>query len=226
MPDSPSPNTLTLTAEDGHAFAAYSAEPKTSEPVGADNATAPGLVVIQEIFGVNPHIRAVCDGFAGKGFRVVAPALFDRVQRGIELEYGEKGFKVGVGLRQLIPLDYSMMDLAACVEHLGPAVAVIGYCWGGTLAWVAAQRLDIRASVGYYGGGITGHLDADLYCPVMLHFGGEDAAITPGNILTILKAYPQAKIHSYPGAGHGFNREPDADYTGLALERTLDFLGK
>ena len=72
MPDSPSPNTLTLTAEDGHAFAAYSAEPKTSEPVGADNATAPGLVVIQEIFGVNPHIRAVCDGFAGKGFRVVA----------------------------------------------------------------------------------------------------------------------------------------------------------
>ena len=176
MPDSPSPNTLTLTAEDGHAFAAYSAEPKTSEPVGADNATAPGLVVIQEIFGVNPHIRAVCDGFAGKGFRVVAPALFDRVQRGIELEYGEKGFKVGAGLRQLIPLDYSMMDLAACVEHLGPAVAVIGYCWGGTLAWVAAQRLDIRASVGYYGGGITGHLDADLYCPVMLHFGGEDTA--------------------------------------------------
>ena len=141
--------------------------------------------------GVNPHIRAVCDGFAGKGFRVVAPALFDRVQRGIELEYGEKGFKVGVGLRQLIPLDYSMMDLAACVEHLGPAVAVIGYCWGGTLAWVAAQRLDIRASVGYYGGGITGHLDADLYCPVMLHFGGEDTAITPGDILTILKAYPQ-----------------------------------
>ena len=226
MPDSPSPNTLTLTAEDGHVFAAYSAEPKTSEPVGADNATAPGLVVIQEIFGVNPHIRAVCDGFAGKGFRVVAPALFDRVQPGTELEYGEKGFKVGVGLRQLIPLDYSMMDLAACVEHLGPAVAVIGYCWGGTLAWVAAQRLDIRASVGYYGGGITGHLDADLYCPVMLHFGGEDTAITPGNILTILKAYPQAKIHSYPGAGHGFNREPDADYTGLALERTLDFLGK
>ena len=175
---------------------------------------------------MNPHIRAVCDGFAAKGFRVVAPALFDRVQPGTELEYGEKGFKVGVGLRQLIPLDYSMMDLAACVEHLGPAVAVIGYCWGGTLAWVAAQRLDIRASVGYYGGGITGHLDADLYCPVMLHFGGEDAAITPGDILTILKAYPQAKIHSYPGAGHGFNREPDADYTGLALERTLDFLGK
>ena len=166
--------------------------PLQREPVGADNATAPGLVVIQEIFGVNPHIRAVCDGFAGKGFRVVAPALFDRVQRGIELEYGEKGFKVGVGLRQLIPLDYSMMDLAACVEHLGPAVAVIGYCWGGTLAWVAAQRLDIRASVGYYGGGITGHLDADLYCPVMLHFGGEDTAITPGDILTILKAYPQA----------------------------------
>ena len=218
MPDAPSPNTLTLTAEDGHAFAAYSA--------GSNDASAPGLVVIQEIFGVNPHIRAVCDGFAAKGFRVVAPALFDRVQPGTELEYGEKGFKVGVGLRQLIPIEYSMMDIAACALHLGPAVAVVGYCWGGTLAWVAAQRLDIRAAVGYYGGGITGHLDADLDCPAMLHFGGDDTAITPGDILTIQKAYPQAKIHSYAGAGHGFNREPDAEYTALALERTLDFLGK
>ena len=218
MPDAPSPNTLTLTAEDGHAFAAYSA--------GSNDASAPGLVVIQEIFGVNPHIRAVCDGFAAKGFRVVAPALFDRVQPGTELEYGEKGFKVGVGLRQLIPIEYSMMDIAACALHLGPAVAVVGYCWGGTLAWVAAQRLDIRAAVGYYGGGITGHLDADLDCPAMLHFGGDDTAITPGDILTIQKAYPQAKIHSYAGAGHGFDREPDAEYTALALERTLDFLGK
>ena len=218
MPDAPSPNTLTLTAEDGHAFAAYSA--------GSNDVSAPGLVVIQEIFGVNPHIRAVCDGFAAKGFRVVAPALFDRVQPGTELEYGEKGFKVGVGLRQLIPIEYSMMDIAACALHLGPAVAVVGYCWGGTLAWVAAQRLDIRAAVGYYGGGITGHLDADLDCPAMLHFGGDDTAITPGDILTIQKAYPQAKIHSYAGAGHGFNREPDAEYTALALERTLDFLGK
>ena len=218
MPDAPSPNTLTLTAEDGHAFAAYSA--------GSNDVSAPGLVVIQETFGVNPHIRAVCDGFAAKGFRVVAPALFDRVQPGTELEYGEKGFKVGVGLRQLIPIEYSMMDIAACALHLGPAVAVVGYCWGGTLAWVAAQRLDIRAAVGYYGGGITGHLDADLDCPAMLHFGGDDTAITPGDILTIQKAYPQAKIHSYAGAGHGFNREPDAEYTALALERTLDFLGK
>ena len=218
MLDAPSPNTLTLTAEDGHAFAAYSA--------GSNDVSAPGLVVIQETFGVNPHIRAVCDGFAAKGFRVVAPALFDRVQPGTELEYGEKGFKVGVGLRQLIPIEYSMMDIAACALHLGPAVAVVGYCWGGTLAWVAAQRLDIRAAVGYYGGGITGHLDADLDCPAMLHFGGDDTAITPGDILTIQKAYPQAKIHSYAGAGHGFNREPDAEYTALALERTLDFLGK
>ncbi len=218
MPDAPSPNTLTLTAEDGHAFAAYSA--------GSNDVSAPGLVVIQETFGVNPHIRAVCDGFAAKGFRVVAPALFDRVQPGTELEYGEKGFKVGVGLRQLIPIEYSMMDIAACALHLGPAVAVVGYCWGGTLAWIAAQRLDIRAAVGYYGGGITGHLDADLDCPAMLHFGGDDTAITPGDILTIQKAYPQAKIHSYAGAGHGFNREPDAEYTALALERTLDFLGK
>ncbi len=218
MPDAPSPNTLTLTAEDGHAFAAYSA--------GSNDVSAPGLVVIQETFGVNPHIRAVCDGFAAKGFRVVAPALFDRVQPGTELEYGEKGFKVGVGLRQLIPIEYSMMDIAACALHLGPAVAVVGYCWGGTLAWVGAQRLDIRAAVGYYGGGITSHLDADLDCPAMLHFGGDDTAITPGDILTIQKAYPQAKIHSYAGAGHGFNREPDAEYTALALERTLDFLGK
>ena len=119
MPDSPSPNTLTLTAEDGHAFAAYSAEPKTSEPVGADNATAPGLVVIQEIFGVNPHIRAVCDGFAGKGFRVVAPTLFDRVQRGIELEYGEKGFKVGVGLPSAAANHHAALanwSLTACCQ--------------------------------------------------------------------------------------------------------------
>jgi len=215
-------DTLTLTAQDGHAFAAHVA--------GPDDPAAPGPVVIQEIFGVNSHIRTVCDGFASQGFRVVAPALFDRVQRGIELEYGEKGFKVGVGLRKLIPPAYSMMDVGACVEHLrsngsaGANVSVVGYCWGGTLAWVAAQQLDVEAAVSYYGGGITDHLDGDLYCPVMLHFGADDAAITPIDILTILKAYPQAKIHSYPGAGHGFNREPQAEYTALALERTLEFL--
>ena len=216
-------DTATLTTQDGHAFAAYVA--------GLDDSSAPGLVVMQEVFGVNPHIRAVCDGFAAQGFRVVAPALFDRVQRGIELEYGEKGFKVGVGLRKLIPSEYSMMDVAACVEHLrssggstGANISVVGYCWGGTLAWVAAQQLDVAAAVSYYGGHITDHLDSDLHCPVMLHFGAEDAAITPVDILTILKAYPQAKIYSYPGAGHGFNREADAEYTALALERPLEFL--
>ncbi|MBT4711315.1 MAG: dienelactone hydrolase family protein [Alphaproteobacteria bacterium] len=222
----------TLKAEDGHEFAIYSAEPRTKSAAGEE--TAPGLIVIQEIFGVNPHIRSVCDGFAGQGYRVVAPALFDRVQRGIELEYGEKGFKVGVGLRKLIPENYSMMDVAACLEHLrgdglgagsgGGNVAVVGYCWGGTLAWVAAQQLDVQAAVGYYGGGIAQHLDGDLYCPVMLHFGGEDRSITPGDILAIQQAYPQAKIHSYPGAGHGFNREAQAEHTTLALDRTLEFL--
>ena len=213
---------LTLAAEDAHAFSAYSA--------GPGDPSAPGLVVIQEIFGVNPHIRAVCDGFAAAGYRVVAPALFDRVERGMELEYGQDGFKVGLGLRKLIPEKYSLMDLAGCVEHLrggsspDPKVAVVGYCWGGTLAWLAAQKLDVAAVVGYYGGGIVKHLEGDLYSPVMLHFGEDDTSITPGDILRIMAAYPQADLHLYRGAGHGFNREAQTGHTKLALARTLKFL--
>ncbi len=228
-----------LAAQDGHEFSVYSAGPETG----------PGLVVIQEIFGITPHIRDVCDGFADQGYRVVAPALFDRVQRRMELEYGAKGFQVGVGLRKLIPIEYSMMDIAACIDHLrlaegeqedgetrkfggaeneqpAPAkVGCVGYCWGGTLAWVAAQRFDLDAAVGYYGGSIAGHLLGDLYCPVLLHFGEDDKSISAEDVGNIRTAYPQAEIHTYAGAGHGFNRDPDAAHTKLALERTLIFLG-
>ena len=266
-----------LTAQDGHEFSVYSAEPSTdisaspgpfanlAEPrtentrLGAIPAgIASGLVVIQEIFGVNPHIRAVCDGFAAQGYRVVAPALFDRVQRGMELEYGAKGFEVGAGLRKLIPIEYSMMDINACIDHLrgapgedlapakrkfggaeneqkfggaenensAPAkVGCVGYCWGGTLAWVAAQRFDLDAAVGYYGGSIAGHLLGDLYCPVLLHFGEDDKSISAEDVGNIRTAYPGAEIHTYAGAGHGYNRDPDAAHTKLALERTLIFLG-
>ena len=212
-----------LTAKDGHEFSIYEA--------GPEGATS-GLVVLQEIFGVNPHIRGVCDGFADAGYRVVAPALFDRIHRGMELEYGEEGFKVGDGLRQLIPLEYTLMDIAACVDHLapegpvgGPAVGVIGYCWGGTLAWVSAQRFDIAAAVGYYGGGITDQLDGDLYCPVLLHFGEEDGGIPATDVAAIRAAHASVEVHTYAGAGHGFNRDAEAAHTKLALTLTLGFLG-
>ncbi len=211
----------TLTAADGHRFSAYQA--------GLDDAPR-ALVVVQEIFGVNHHIRAVADGFADAGFKVIAPAIFDRAETGVELAYDEAGMQRGIGLMQRIPPEQTMADLLASAEALGhQKVGIIGYCWGGSLAWSAATTTTrFAAAVGWYGGNIAQTATATPNCPVQLHFGAEDDHIPASDIEKIRAAHPQMEIFVYEGAGHGFGCNERGSYnataTATAQERTLRFL--
>lgn len=217
--------TITLTAGDGHRFAAYEAVPAGS-PRG-------GLVVVQEIFGVNAHIRDVADGYAADGYRVLAPAIFDRAERGVDLGYDKENAAAGIALRQKISLDAMLADIAACVAALQPAgkVGIVGYCLGGSLAWLAAARLSgLAVAVGYYGGMVAKHLDDVPKCPVMLHFGEQDGGIPMSDVAAIRAAVDPniVQAFTYAGAGHAFNRAGNhahhAPSAALARERTLAFL--
>ncbi|MBB2156234.1 dienelactone hydrolase family protein [Gluconacetobacter diazotrophicus] len=212
-----------LTASDGHTLSAYLAGP-------ADASRA--LVVVQEIFGVNTHIRAVCDGFAADGYRVIAPALFDRAERDVELAYDSDGVQTGLRLRAAIAPEETLLDLTAAARALGPArIGIIGYCWGGTLAWLAACRTDLfAAAVGWYGAGIAAQKDLTPHCPVELHFGETDGSIPMSDIAAIRAAHPEVTIFTYPDAGHGFGcSERDsfnAQAASLARTRSLAFFEK
>lgn len=211
----------TLMARDGHEFNAW-----LTAPTGA----ARGAVVIaQEIFGVNHHIRGIADGFAAAGYVTIAPCLYDRVRRGIELGYSEKEVQEGRGYRLQIPAEKTLLDLGASinvVKHAG-RVAVVGYCWGGTLAYLAACELPISCAVSYYGGQIKDHLAKSPRRPVLYHFGEQDPYIPASDIEKIRAADPTGEFHLYP-ADHGFNCEErgsyDAASAALALERTFAFL--
>ena len=212
----------TLQAADGHRLAAYRAVP-AGKPRGA-------LVVVQEIFGVNSHIRAVADGYAADGWLAIAPAMFDRVERGIELGYTPADIERGRELKGGCSNDHALLDIAAAVDSVRAAgkVAVIGYCWGGTLAWLAACRQPgLSAAVSYYGGGIGELIDLTPRCPVLAHFGERDASIPLTVPEALRKAHPEVEIHIYP-AGHGFNCDQrgsfDAPSAKLARERSLAFL--
>ncbi|MFT7648393.1 MAG: carboxymethylenebutenolidase, partial [Candidatus Poriferisodalaceae bacterium] len=159
-----------LTTSDGHTFDSYEVHP--------DSATA-SVVIIQEIFGVNPHIRSVVDRYAEAGYRAIAPALFDRVESGVELDYDADGMAKGRGIVGDMSLETTMLDVAAAVDHVsgtGP-VAVVGFCYGGSIAWLASSKLPIAAAVGYYGGMVNQFKDRTPKVPVMLHFGALDEMI-------------------------------------------------
>ena len=214
--------TIELTAADGHHLAAYRADP--SGPAKG------GIVVIQEIFGVNPHIRAVADGYAAQGYAAIAPALFDRAQRGVELGYDEASIAEARALRGKITEEQMLADTQAAINALAGAGkrAVIGYCLGGTIAFLSATRLSgLACTVGYYGGGIAAKAAEKAKVPVMLHFGEQDHSIAMADVEKIRKAHPEFKVFVYP-AGHGFNCDHRAAYHSesakLALERTLGFL--
>lgn len=214
-----------VSAEDGHSLAAYRAEP--------DGSAKAGLVVVQEIFGVNSHIRSVADSYAAEGFTVLAPAMFDRVEPGIELGYTPEDIEQGREVRAKINHDDAVMDVAACVNALrgeGLKVAVVGYCWGGSLAWNAATRMDgVSVAVGYYGGMIPDMVDEQPKAPVLLHFGETDASIPMEGVEKVIAAHPDVPVHVYP-AGHGFNCDArgsfDAESAALARERTLAFFAE
>lgn len=213
--------TITLTAEDGHTLSAYRAEP-AREPRG-------GIVVCQEIFGVNEHIRGVVDRFAEEGYSVIAPALFDRIQPAVELGYDEADVAAGRALKEKAGLDAALMDIKAAVAQLPGGVAVVGYCWGGTLAWLAAARLPgIACAACYYGGGIHEFREEHPRCPVMMHFGEEDAAIPMEHVEDIQEVQFESPIFTYPKAGHGFNCEMRGSYhpesAATAYQRTIGLI--
>ncbi|MGH7277279.1 MAG: dienelactone hydrolase family protein, partial [Candidatus Rokuibacteriota bacterium] len=213
---------LTLTADDGQRVSAYRAMP-AGTPRG-------GLVVVQEIFGVNSHIRNVCDGFATDGYVALAPALFDRVEPGYETGYAPADIERGRAVRAKLSIDNVLKDVRAALRELatsGARVGVVGYCFGGTVAWLAATRLDgVAAAVGYYGGGIADAAHEKPRCPVMLHFGETDASIPREHYEKVIAAHPDVPVHIYP-AGHGFNCDARGSYSEpearLARTRTLDF---
>jgi carboxymethylenebutenolidase len=216
--------TIQLTAGDGHGLDAYQADP--------DGAPKGAIVIIQEIFGVNSHIRSVCDGYAADGYVAIAPALFDRVERGIELGYVEPDMSRGRETRGKLSWDGALADVSAAADAVGAAgkVAVVGYCYGGSVAWLAATRLDFAAVVSYYGGNVAEFAEEQPKCPVILHIGDQDKAIDAGKIETIKNAQPNIPLYIYEGAGHGFNCEQRGSYdeeaTKVARGRTLAFLAE
>lgn len=217
-------NRIELTAADGHKFSAYRAEP-AGKPRGA-------VIVLMEIFGVNSHIRSVADGYASDGYVAIAPAMFDRAQRDLEIGYTPDDIAHGVGLMKQIKLDDSLKDIGAVMANVASAgkIGILGYCWGGTAAWKAACNLDgLACAAPYYGGGIPGLAGEQPKCPVMFHWGDTDHSI-PLDAARAVEAAHKAQAHYFYPAGHGFNCDQrgsfNADSAKLARSRTLEFLRK
>ncbi|GGC74215.1 dienelactone hydrolase family protein [Chelatococcus reniformis] len=216
--------TITLTAADGATLSAYK--------VGPAAAPRGGIVVIQEIFGVNGHIRNVADGFARNGYLAVAPALYDRLSPGTELGYTADDMQPALDLRAKSDPAKALLDIAAAVQVASAAgpVGVVGYCWGGYLSWLSAAKVSgVSAAVVYYGGGIGSAAQEEPRCPVLGHFGERDKHIPILDVQGLAKRYPErVEIHIY-AADHGFNCDERASYdaasTAHALERTLAFFG-
>jgi carboxymethylenebutenolidase len=217
-------NWIRLTASDGFALDAYEAKP-AGKPRG-------GLVLIQEIFGVNAHIRNVADDYAKEGYHVISPAIFDRAEPHVDLDYEKPSMEKGVALRARIPVEKTLLDIAASIDALKREgkVATVGYCYGGSLAWLGATQLaGLAAAVGYYGGLVAKHLDEKPRCPVMLHFGEKDQGIPMTDVDKVRAAVDPARVEifTYP-AGHAFNREGNQAWEPhsamLARMRSVKFL--
>jgi len=216
---------IELTASDGHKFAAYVAEP-SGKAKGA-------LIVVMEIFGVNSHIKGVADSYAAEGYLAIAPAFFDRVQRGLDVGYTPQDIEVARGLMQKMKFDDALKDAEAAKKHVASAgkTGILGYCWGGALSFKAACNIDALAcAVAYYGGAIPSMIDEKPRCPVMFHWGETDASIPLDKAKEVAAAHKDQIHHFYPGAGHGFNCDQRGSYNAesakVARERTLEFLRK
>lgn len=213
---------LRIAGGDMHCIGAYRAMPTGS--------CRGGLVIMQEIFGVNAHIRAVVEGFAAAGYCAIAPALFDHIENDVELDYDSAGIARGRALIAELSLDDVIADVGSAANAIASAgkIGVVGYCWGGTIALLSAIRLGLPA-VSYYGSRNVAWLDQACPAPLQFHFGANDASIPPEAIERHRKAYPHAEVHVYP-AGHGFNCALRADFdpesATLARQRTLEFLAR
>jgi carboxymethylenebutenolidase len=216
-------STVTLKAADGFSLGAYTA--------GSADAKA-GLVVVQEIFGVNHHMRDITDRFAAAGYHVCAPALFDRVEAGVELGYTPDDIAKGRDHRMKLNDAQVMADVEAAAAFLGEKkLGIVGYCFGGTVAWWGATRTTKFAGAScWYGGGIAGTKDEHPHCPVQMHFGEKDASIPMSDVEAVRMAQPKAESYVYMGAGHGFGCDERGSFSKpdyeLAQRRTLEFFAK
>lgn len=201
-----------------------------ADPGGPPHA---GVLVIQEIFGVNAHIRGVAERFAAEGYVALAPAVFDPVERRVQLDYDATGIQRGRSLLTALGIDRAIDVLDASAQELqmeGLRVGAVGFCWGGTLALLCSTRLGVPA-VDYYGARSVPFLDEPARAPLMCHFGGRDESIPPADIALHRQKQPRAQVFEYPNAGHAFNRDVDPNAfepasAALAWQRTLDFFGE
>ena len=213
-------STLQLLAADGNRLDAYLVKPEGT-PRGA-------IVVVQEIFGVNSHIKRVAEQYAAEGYLAIAPAMFDRLKKDVDLGYDAAGLQAGIELMMKATNEGAIADLNAAlgaVSHAG-RVGMVGYCWGGRVTYLAGCRTNIAAGVAYYGGGIAQLLPETPRCPMMFHFGEHDSHIPLADVEKIRTAFPHGTYHLYP-AGHGFNCTDRADFDArsarLAFERSIEF---
>ncbi len=216
---------IKLTASDNFQLGGYRADPATT-PKAA-------VVVIQEIFGVNHHIRAVCDRLAGEGYVAIAPAIFDRV--GPDFQSGYSPEEIAVARKFVANPDWTAMlrDTQAAIDavkNVGP-VGIIGFCLGGSIAYAAATKLSgLSAAIGYYGGAVVRFADDKPVVPSQLHFGEKDAGIPLSDVEAIRSKRPEVEIHVYPGAQHGFHCDERTSYdktsADIAWPRSLDFFAK
>jgi carboxymethylenebutenolidase len=213
------------TAADGFAFAAYHAAP-AGERKG-------GVIVVQEIFGLDEHVRRDVDRWASLGFEAVAPSLYDRRQPGFLAGHDEAGMAAGIAHARATPLDQALHDIAACRDYLNPRgkVFIVGYCYGGSLTWLAACKLDgLAGASSYYGSLVKANADLTPKCPTIIHLGRLDGGIPADEVKEALQsANPEVPVYIYDDAGHGFNNEDPARHNGasadLARRRTLELFG-
>jgi carboxymethylenebutenolidase len=215
--------TITLAGADGFEFTAYH-EPAFTPRKG-------GVIVIQEIFGIDRHVRADVERWAKMGYEAIAPAMFDRLQRDFHAEHDDAGIKAGIEKARATPLEQAMGDIAACRDFLkarGPKVCVVGYCYGGSLTWLAASRLSgIAAASSYYGSMVQANAAAKLQCPTIVHLGRTDPGIPADEVAAaVAQHHPEVPVYIYEGAGHGFNNQSperyNAEAADLARHRTLE----
>ncbi len=214
-------STLQLLAADGNHLSAYLVKPEGT-PRGA-------IVVVQEIYGVNSHIRRVAEQYAAEGYLAIAPAMFDRLRKGVDLGYDDAARQTGIELMMKTTNEGALADVNAAIDavaHVG-RVGMVGYCWGGRVAWLSGCHTNIAAGICYYGGGIAQSLAETPRCPMLLHFGEHDAHIPLADVEKIRAAFPSGTYHLYP-AGHGFNCPDRASFDAasahLAFERSIAFL--
>jgi carboxymethylenebutenolidase len=214
---------IRLTATDGHALDAYMAKPAA--------VARGGLVVAQEMYGVNDYLRAVCDFYAAQGYVAIAPALYDRHQRGLTYTYTKSDHDRAQQTYTAWNLDHALADLDAAHQAIADAgkISIIGFCWGGSLAWLAACRRDYACAVSYYGSMIPDFAHEQARCPVIAHIGDKDTSLPPARVAQFRAAQPQVPVYIYDGAPHGFDNENRTERYhpaahSLARARTLAFL--